>query len=205
MFGIEFEIKIRNRKLKWIEPILKQWLRVHRDYIEANNCEDSLYWYNERANVGALAGAIWRSGGYALEEFGAMKGKGDDASKGRVDLFFQYAGRSSAVEAKQAWVYLAENSRKDFRSLIDKTVENARADIARTQDSLDHQFGLGLSFLPTYSNVLEESEDAMKRFYSEVTNTECDFYVWMRNVSGDNLISDKGEYCDAIALIGTLA
>lgn len=203
MFGIQSKIKINKKKrLAWIEPILEQWLRIHRDYLEANDCEDSLFWYNERANVGALAGAIWRSGGYALEEFGAMKGKGEDESSGRVDLYFQYAGRQAVVEAKQSWIYLAPNSRRDFRGLIDKALENARADIIRTQDSLEHEYGFGLAFLPTYAKDSETSDDAMKRLYSEVLKTDCDFFVWMKNTSGDHLISSNGEYCDAIALIG---
>lgn len=205
MFGIDSEIKFKNKKIKWIKPILEQWLRVHRDYIEASDCTDSLFWYNERANVGALAGAVWRSGGYALEEFGATKGKDEDISNGRVDLFIQYAGRQILAEAKQSWIYLAPNSRRDFRNLIDKTLGEARADIKRTQDSLDHEFGFGLAFLPTYSKDPDTSEEAMKRFYLEVKETECDFYVWLKNTSGDHLIGKDDDYCDAIALIGTLA
>jgi hypothetical protein len=205
MFGIESEINIINKKLSWIEPILEQWLRVQRDYLEANDCDDSLFWYNERANIGALAGAVWRSGGYALEEFNATKGSGDDISQGRVDLFVQYAGRDSAVEAKQSWVYLAAHSRRDFRKLIDKTLDNAREDVKRTQESLEHEFGLGLAFLPTYSKGVVDSKDAMDRFYLDVKSTKCDFYVWMKNASGKQLISSNDECCDAIALIGIVA
>jgi hypothetical protein len=204
MFGIESKIKIKNNKIQWLKPILEQWLRVHRDYIEANDCDDSLFWYNERANVGALAGAIWRSGGYALEEFGTTKGKDEEASNGRVDLFFQYAGRESVAEAKQSWVYLAHNSRRDFRKLIDKTIKKAQDDITRTQNSLEHEFGFGLAFLPTYSKDPDTAKEAMERFHSYVKKTKCDFYVWLRNTSGEHLIGSKGDYCDAIALIGTL-
>ncbi|WP_067586614.1 hypothetical protein [Endozoicomonas ascidiicola] len=204
MFGIESEIKIKNKSIKWLAPVLEQWLRVHRDYIEANDCEDSLYWYNERANVGALAGAIWRSGGYALEEFGAQKGKDDEVSNGRVDLYFQYSGRDVVVEAKQSWVYLAPKSRRDFRSLIDTAIGEANDDIRRTQDSLEYEFGLGLAFLPTYSKDSNQTEDAMDRFHREIKNTNCDFYVWLKNTSGKSLIGSKGDCCDAIALIGNL-
>lgn len=204
MFGIDSEVSIRNKKIQWLKPVLEQWLRVHRDYMEANDCEDSLFWYNERANVGAMAGAIWRSGGYALEEFGATKGKEADASSGRVDLFFQYAGRQAVVEAKQSWVFLAPSSRRDFRSLIDETLDKAISDIRRTQDSLEHEFGFGFAFLPTYSKEPDASEEAMIRFHSEVKETDCDFYVWLRNTSGKHLVARKGECCDAIALIGVI-
>ncbi|SEL81021.1 hypothetical protein SAMN05216214_1254 [Atopomonas hussainii] len=202
MFGIESEVKIHSKKLSWLKPVLEQWLRVHRDYIESNNCDDSLYWYNERANVGALAGAIWRSGGFALEEFGAIKGKEEDESKGRVDLFFQYAGKQVVAEAKQSWVYLTGNKKRDFRSLIDKALNSARSDIIRTQGSLEHQYGLGLVFLPTYTKDLENSKEEMGRFLAEINSTECDFFAWLKNTSGENLISYNNEYCDAVALIG---
>ena len=204
MFGIEYQIKINKAELQWLKPLLEGWLRVHRDYLEANDCTDSLYWYNERANIGALAGAIWRSGGYALEEYGAVKGKGADASMGRVDLFFKYAGQNVTVEAKQKWVKLIDSNSCDFKSLIAESIADAVKDIKRTQNASGNGCGLGIAFLPTYSKSIENENKSMRNYCDAIELTNCDFYVWMKNVTGKSLVSSINNHCNAIALVGVM-
>ncbi|HHJ19511.1 MAG TPA: hypothetical protein ENJ84_06745, partial [Gammaproteobacteria bacterium] len=80
MFGFDVDYIINKKSLYWIEPIIVQWLRVHRDYIEEFDFKDSLYWYNERGNISALAGAVWRCSGFALEEYSSEKGKDEEKS-----------------------------------------------------------------------------------------------------------------------------
>ncbi|MGB0894798.1 MAG: hypothetical protein ACPGUD_10355 [Parashewanella sp.] len=205
LFGIKAKIKINNKELLWIKPILENWLRVHRDYIEATESKDGLFWYNERANVGALAGAIWRGGGYALEEFGVTKKNNKKTFRGRLDLYFKYADRHVIAEAKQSWVYLAKKRRKSYRSLIDKTITSAKADIAISQEHSGYQLGLGLAFFPTFSNYNITDGESLKLFIKDVEHTECDFLVWFQNTSGTNLISRNNELCEAVAMVGILS
>lgn len=65
-----------------MEPVLKSWLAVNQAFISGSK-NDCLYWYNERANVGAFAAAIWKAEGahgLALEEYSAKKGLGENES-----------------------------------------------------------------------------------------------------------------------------
>jgi len=200
--GVECDIGIHDRAMKWARPVLEQWLRVHRDYMEETGFSDSLYWYTERTNIGALAGAVWRCGGYAVEEYGALKGKDADESNGRVDLFFMLSDYEVVVEAKQCWIYLSKNNRRDFHLDISKAIEVALSDIRRTQDSLNHKYAIGIVFFPTYAKDLEESRESMGRFLDAIKSTDCSFYALLQNTSGDSLISVNDEHCDAIAMVG---
>ena len=202
LLGMECDIKIYDRKLKWIRPVLEQWLRVHRDYIEEAGFSDSLYWYTERTNIGALAGAVWRCGGYAVEEYGALKGKDAHESSGRVDLFFMLSEHEVVIEAKQCWMYLATNARRDFQLAISKRLEEAVSDIRRTQESLAHQNAIGIVFFPTYAKDFEGAQESMERFIDAIKATECSFYSLLWNTSENSLVSVNDEHCDAIAMVG---
>jgi len=58
MFGVESDYFVSDEIL-WIEPILIQWLKINREYLEEYDCDDCLYWYNERASISSVAGAVW--------------------------------------------------------------------------------------------------------------------------------------------------
>ena len=94
---------IQKKKLKILKPIIEQWLRINREYIEEGDYEDSLYMYNERSTVSSLAGAVWRCGGYAQEEYLATKGDKNNEISGRIDLFFRFSHKNIIIEAKQLW------------------------------------------------------------------------------------------------------
>lgn len=204
MFGANTDYSVLNKSLIWIEPILVQWLRIQRDYIEAYDCNDSLYWYNERANVSAFAGAVWKCGGHALEEFSAIKGKGEAKSNGRVDLFFYYANHEVICEAKQNWIYLCKNQRKDFNALISSSVESAIKDVQHTLDSNKRKYALALNFFPTYSKKGNDVKTQMRAFSESIKTHKCSFFAWFENDSGKDIVSSKNNVCNAVALIGNL-
>lgn len=61
---------------------------------------DVPWWYNVRASVGLLAAAVWKTGGYAFEEYSTKK----KSKVGRVDLEFGTGNEAFIVEAKQCWL-----------------------------------------------------------------------------------------------------
>lgn len=89
--------------LSVLSPILKHWQQLNVAWKDG----DVPWWYNERASVGILAGAIWKYGGdWILEEFGATKLAGPRKKKiysGRCDIAFGVDGQDFWVEAKQCW------------------------------------------------------------------------------------------------------
>ena len=201
MFGANIKLKINDKKLKWFEPVLSQWLLLNREYIERYDCNDSLYWYNERTNISSLAGAVWRSGGYVLEEYSAKKGKGRSMKNGRVDLFIDYANNHIICEAKQKWIYLCKNQKTDFKNMVAETTKKSLKDLQHTQDSQKVKYGFALSFFTTYTKD-KGVEDSMKTLQNTICNSNCSFYAWYENDSGKDIVSGKGNICNAVLLVG---
>jgi len=105
--GLSWGIRFREGSgLRPLEPVLKNWVRTVEEYTSAFE-QDACWSYTERANVGVLAGAAWRTKGWlALEEYSTTKRciQGQPRN-GRCDLYLldrNEGGMSFAVEAKQA-------------------------------------------------------------------------------------------------------
>jgi hypothetical protein len=85
------------------EKIIDQWIKNNLAYIQQTNARDCIYWHNERANVGALLGAIWQVGGVGTIEFEAIKDapeKSEGKKEGQIDLYFKLNDIEYFVEAK---------------------------------------------------------------------------------------------------------
>lgn len=97
-----------------LSAMLKEWIKVNEHYVNVHG-DDACWWYNERATLSSLAGAAWRVGWLALEEYGTTKGDGSrDAATGkpkskygRCDMYVTAgdfrSSSSYSVEAKQIW------------------------------------------------------------------------------------------------------
>lgn len=105
--GIKFNPKNPESKLRKLKPVLNNWIKIVQEYSKAFQNNDACWWYTERANVGILAAAAWRTKGWlALEEYSTLK-RGDetDSKNGRCDLYIANKNHdnSFAFEAKPAW------------------------------------------------------------------------------------------------------
>jgi hypothetical protein len=96
--------------LPTLEDLLWEWVAVQERSIRLSEGEDALWWHGERPSLGGFAGAIWRSGGFVLEEFsieklslGARKTAKALRTAGRADMEFSLGGWKFSVEAKQCW------------------------------------------------------------------------------------------------------
>jgi hypothetical protein len=117
--------------LSMLAPIFKYWQTLNETWIDTG---DAPWWYNERSSVGFLAGAIWKNGGWALEEFGTDKWVGSNKKKtfsGRCDIAFGVDGQDFWGEAKQCWPTLngTNNSGMVIANLdrADKQVKSGKA------------------------------------------------------------------------------
>ena len=78
---------IPNKRLSDWENIIEEWALLIDRYCRITK-DDAPYWYTERANIGVLAGACWRAGYVALEEFQFQKGYSNKPKwSGRADLW----------------------------------------------------------------------------------------------------------------------
>lgn len=81
--------------------LLSNWFLVTKKYVEKLK-NDAPWIYGERASIGFVAAAVWKSGGVALEEYWAKKdGVREAGYVGRCDLYFKLGSTGFIAEAKK--------------------------------------------------------------------------------------------------------
>lgn len=204
LFGVEtfISMPLRTNKSRVLEPLLNEWFKVHRDYVELANSEDSLYWYNERSNISALAGAVWRKGGFAQEEYTSSKGSSNDEISGRIDLFMHLNGMGAVCEAKQLYLYLPENNKKCLSSAIKNSLEHAKKDLSKTTAAVSyHDFALALTFVIPYYKVDSNIDRTERKLQKALDALDCSFYARLK-IQGKKPINSYGNVFDSVILVG---
>ena len=188
------EVIINNRKLHPIRKVFDSWININIEYSERYQYTDCLFWYNERSNVGALAGAIWRIGGVALEEYSSEKqvNTDDRVYQGRRDLYFEYNSNRYLCEAKIKWLKCSKNDTKSL-SEINYELAKARTD---TENSLrggtGAEAGLAIVFVVPYCPT--ESNAGQSAILESITqNTDYDLVAYLK-YEQVNIKSDKNSY-----------
>ncbi|WP_457746288.1 hypothetical protein [Sulfurimonas sp.] len=209
MVGFRTNIKINNNRkelLIWCH-IFKQWQKINRDYLEDSNFQDSLYWYNERANISCLAGAIWKIGGYALEEYTTVKG--EDKKYGRTDLYFSIDEIAYIIEAKHQWLqFNTKNKNFDsFKDEINCYLSEAVKDCENSMLNENVNNGVGLVFITPYWKTELDKYQELKSFENELLKKDYDiigtFAINVKNIDDENnLNSNYGNTCNAVYIIG---
>jgi hypothetical protein len=139
--------------------------------------------------VGILAGAAWRSGKVALEEFQTKKievtedGTTEELpgkeKNGRCDLWIADDRHSEHIEAKFKWINLSSGRMVEF---AEATLNEAVTD-AKKLSGIEEMTGLGVAFLPVYikaNKVTVEAsiENSIHNAISELVNIKCDIIAW---------------------------
>ncbi|MDR1612642.1 MAG: hypothetical protein LBT97_07645 [Planctomycetota bacterium] len=162
---------------KGFEKILESWFAVIRDY-NAKAGEDAIYWYNERANVGAFAAAMARNEIPVIEEYACEKGRGKERGPGRSDISFYYHGTWYIAEAKMHWSNLSFKTRPlDAK----KYMESALADVKKTaqQDKYSTPFGLAFIIPRIKTADKEHVDEFLRNYISQLENSGyCDFWAY---------------------------
>lgn len=91
--------------MRCLRKILGEWIALNnRLGRQWRRFGDLPWWHIERALVSLLAGAIWKSGGDAFEEYSEDKRGSRIRTSGRIDLWFSYRKEEFKAEAKQCWL-----------------------------------------------------------------------------------------------------
>lgn len=150
-------------KLTWFQPVLAHWFDLMDRYcqIAGRNLGSSMdahpnewngydcpWWYNERANVGMLAGAAHLAGFTALEEFNeekSEKASNLDSWKGRVDLaVWPKKGKAFGFEAKFGWLHL-DDLNSNENSTLEKLHKESTEGATDLMNDYAGLFGLGFA------------------------------------------------------------
>lgn len=154
---------IPTKHLSIWENIIEEWILLIDRFCRITD-GDTPYWYNERANIGVLAGACWRAGYVALEEFQYEKGYVNKPKwTGRADLWFEGDKTSILVEAKYKCISL--NSR-DHIQTITPILECALKDAKQSKGGLKDLTAMGMVFVPVYIPTSADIDKVNERIHA---------------------------------------
>ena len=147
--------------------------------------KDVPWWYNERADLSVLAGAIWKSGNVAFEEFVDEKrkisrrtGKLSRKYTGRVDLHFSVRGKTFIAEAKQCWSGAAAPNH-NTPNKIAKFLKKACDDIRRSKPHNQRRLGIVFAIPYIRAQHVKHIDDRVKKWISAIRDVDCDAMAWI--------------------------
>jgi len=118
------------RGIPALKPVLERFLRPNEQVARTWAWSDFPWWYNERANLGMLAAAVWKSNGIAFEEFTSPKrhfrGTRRSTYTGRNDLYINLRGREFIVEAKNTFLSAFPRNARARDYVQDKLLQASR-------------------------------------------------------------------------------
>lgn len=117
----------------WEEP-LRTWFALLDRFDPGVNPKgtDALaaYWYNERATLSSLAGALWQNPkSKVLEEYTTYRSDGGVERYGRADLWWSLADQVEyVIEAKQFWPLTTKSLTEKASLYLDVAESQCQAD-----------------------------------------------------------------------------
>lgn len=191
---------------EFFTPILTEWFQILDKYPTGTDEPDTLFWYNERAILSTLAGAAWRCGCYALEEYSSTKKKDGKTKKGRTDLWLQCDDTEYTIEAKQEYVSISDQTAR-ISQIISEVLEAARRDAGQSKE--DQIQALGILFVAPYFPISSKNEaDNLVKYFINQLNLvqECDLLAYFFS-DEKHLVEEEDEknYYPGIALLGKYA
>jgi hypothetical protein len=201
--NLERGFSVHSSELREWESLFEEWILAVERFCRLSP-GDAPYWYTERANVGLLAGAAWRCGWIALEEFQAEKSAERLGWQGRLDLWLRSSTTSYLIEAKQAWPYLGDATGVDTAARALKEAGEDAASVVAT----DPTTRLGVAFCSPYHKFRSQKqlEDRLSRFLEEVERLPCSAVAWSFPAVTRELAEFPGEqvYPGVMLLVGAV-
>jgi len=172
------------RRIAWLKPAIRGWIKANTKY--ANSFDDSLYWYNERASISALAAGAWTGGLFAIEEYTAFKTSAAVSRKrpGRADLYIGHEDNrrhEATFEAKICWMRHGVEL-----ATLKKHLRSACSD-ARRYDEAEDRFGVVFFVVKMRSGSV--SSAAIRDRIDRVRAIDPDVVAWCFPASSRDLSS----------------
>ncbi len=185
----------------WEAPLLR-WFEVLDEFRRVNDNKDEAFWYNERATLSTLAGALWRSGWMVLEEYStAREGQGSESGAGRTDLWCRLGADEFTVEAKQDFKCAYPSKPETLQSRAELQLSWACVQCAT--DKWGAKSRLALVFMVP-SLRLDPTEDSLGRWIDAVEAFRADLKVHYFNIPAMKS-SKTGRFYPGVVLLGRLA
>ena len=118
----EWQFKSKDKNLA---KLSNYYRLVMDEYCDRHEQKDWPWRYSERPMVGMLSAAIWLAGGVTLEEYWTQKKHQKSKKYGRNDLYFMLGNEAYVVEAKHAYVNVADPNDEWDSSLRERATGSA--------------------------------------------------------------------------------
>lgn len=194
-------LKQRKGISHW-EVIIEEWLLAVERYCRIMKGDDAPYWYNERSNIGVLAGAAWRCGRIALEEFQYEKGyRNKPKWLGRADLLLASENYDDLVEAKFKWLSL--KSRNGISNVVQDVINNAVIDAKKTEGIGHSDKVIGIAFCPVYAKKkdINEIDDLIEDALEDLRYSDHHAIAWCFPKETRRNVSEKGNILPGVFMI----
>jgi len=178
-----------------------QWCSTLKRYETAYHSTDSIHWYIEQTNVGALATAVWMCGGVALEEYPTTKEK-SASYRGRADLFFELDHVKAVCEAKMKWLKFTKRTdpTADVVESVGKIIDRARRD-GRAHQTPHRKFWV--AFVCPYWKHGQDglpSQPEIESLVEQALGTR-DLCASFRHRTEADLVSSAGNTCNLAYMV----
>jgi len=196
---------IKKKGMGGWSVLCEEWILLTERYSRISYEGDTSYGFNERANVGVLAGAAWRCGKIALEEYQSEKNKNDEVVNGRTDLWIcDEDNNEEIIEAKFKWLNM--NSKK-LIEMVKETTEKSYEDAVNSSVETGVK-AVGVSFFPLWVKNPDESEineaiyKTIKRLKESEINT--DILAWCFPKEDRVYTHENGNVTPGVIMVGQL-
>ena len=168
-----------------LRTVLRKWITLNERIARDWQYKDVPWWYNERAALSIFSGGIWNSGEFAFEEFSDEKRTVSARSrrfhrtyKGRVDLYFNIAGKEFIAEAKVCWPRCSRINGDNLK-IIRKYLGEACADVRISKPRGQRRLGI-LFVVPRWKRELRHEIDRrIDSWVAKVSELDCDAAAWL--------------------------
>lgn len=198
-----------KEELEVLKPVLENWITIVSEYSAAFRSDDACWWYTERANVGILAAAAWRTEGWlALEEYSTTKrseSKGE-SKNGRCDLYLGKKSKknhiqSFALEAKRCYISF---TRQNDGAKIGGSLESAWGDAGNLmKDEAERRLACTfiLPYIKAPNGLSNDISQKLGEFLKKVKDKfGWDAIAWAFPEQSRAVKDDKGYYYPGVIL-----
>lgn len=188
-----------------LKPVLKSWIEVNKRFARAWHGVDVPWRFNERAQLGLLAAAIWRAGEVSLEEFTSKKiDRFPKASAtkyaGRIDLYLNIQGFNFIAESKLAQAILNDcepRANEKLHAAMERAEHDARKMPAESRSRLAIVF-----VVPLISTRLKNNLDrAIRNWIEKLREYQSDAVAWVFPSLTRHVKTGRKYYCPGVAVV----
>lgn len=171
---------VKCEDLTILQPVLKEWINCNQDLLDCWG-GDLPWWYNERASVSVLAGAAWRLGYRAFEEFSEDKrqpNKRHPTYHGRIDLYLNVKCDDFIAEAKYFWSAATRVTPRTSETL-EAWLGEACEGIKKCPKHGQHK--LGILFAQPYIAKAEKQrvDELLQQWIAAMLDVDCSCRAWV--------------------------